>query len=75
MSSSSVKDSFVITSRQFGIHSCLQCVFHSLVHNVFLESIILFEIEGVRRVTESLEALEAQGAGEPLVEAETDEKE
>ena len=29
----------------------------------------------MRRVTEALEALEAQGAGEPLVEAETDEKE
>ncbi len=33
--------SFVI-SRQFGIHSCLQCAFQRLVHSAFLESIILF---------------------------------
>ncbi len=36
------EDSFVITSRQFGIHSCLQCAFQRLVHSVFLESIMLF---------------------------------
>jgi hypothetical protein len=36
------EDSFVITSRQFGIHSCLQCDFQSLVHSAFLESIMLF---------------------------------
>ena len=36
------EDSFVITSRQFGIHSCLQCAFQRLVHSAFLESIMLF---------------------------------
>ncbi len=36
------EDSFVITSRQFGIHSCLQCVFHRLLHSVCLEIIMLF---------------------------------
>ncbi len=36
------EDSFVFTSRQFGIHSCLQCVFHRLVHGPFLEIIMLF---------------------------------
>ncbi len=41
-SSSSGEDSFVITSRQFGIHSFLQSDFQRLVHSVFLESIILF---------------------------------
>ncbi len=30
-----------MTSRQFGIHSCLQCVFQSLVHGIFLEIIML----------------------------------
>ena len=35
------EDSFVITSRQFGIHSCLQCAFQLLVHSAFLESIML----------------------------------
>ena len=34
--------SLVITSRQFGIDSCLQCVFQCLVHGPFLESIMLF---------------------------------
>ncbi len=36
------EDSFVITSRQFGIHSCLQCAFQRLVHSAFLEIIMLF---------------------------------
>jgi hypothetical protein len=36
------EDSFVITSRLFGIHSCLQCAFQRLVHSSFLESIMLF---------------------------------
>jgi hypothetical protein len=36
------EDSFVITSRQFGIHSCLQCDFQRLVHGPFLEIIMLF---------------------------------
>jgi hypothetical protein len=36
------KDSFVITSRQFGIDSCLQGAFQRLVHSAFLESIMLF---------------------------------
>ena len=36
------EDSFVITSRQFGIDSCLQCAFQPLVHGPFLESIMLF---------------------------------
>ncbi len=36
------EDSFVITSRQFGIHSWLQCDFQRLVHGPFLEIIILF---------------------------------
>lgn len=38
------EDSFVITSRQFGIHSFLQSVFQCLVHSDFLESIMLFSI-------------------------------
>ncbi len=37
-----IESSFVITVRQFGIHSCLQCVFQRLVHSSVLESIILF---------------------------------
>ncbi len=36
------EDSFVITSQQFGIHSCLQCTFRRLVNSDFFESIILF---------------------------------
>jgi hypothetical protein len=40
--SSSVRDSFVITSQKFGIHSSLQCAFQRLVHSAFLESIMLF---------------------------------
>ncbi len=36
------EDSFVITCRQFGIHSCLQCAFQCLVHGPFLEIIMLF---------------------------------
>jgi hypothetical protein len=37
------EDSFVITSRQLGIDSCLQqCVLRSFVHSPFLESIMLF---------------------------------
>ena len=36
------EDSFVITSRQFGVGSCLQCAFQRLVHGPFLESIMLF---------------------------------
>ncbi len=36
------EDSFVITSRQYGIHSCLQCAFQRLVHSAFLESIMMF---------------------------------
>jgi hypothetical protein len=36
------EDSFVMTSRQFGIHSWLQFTFHRLVHGIFLEIIILF---------------------------------
>ena len=34
--------SFVITSRQFGVDTCLQCAFQRIVHGVFLESIMLF---------------------------------
>ena len=36
------EDSFVMTRRQFGIHSWLQCAFQRLVHGPFLEIIILF---------------------------------
>ncbi len=36
------EDSFVMTSRQFGIHSWLQCVFQRLAHGIFLEIIMLF---------------------------------
>ena len=36
------EDSFVITSRQFGIDWCLQCAFQGLVPSFFLESIMLF---------------------------------
>jgi hypothetical protein len=36
------EDSFVMTSRQFGIHSCRQFVSQRLVHGPFLEIIILF---------------------------------
>jgi hypothetical protein len=36
------EDSFVITSRQFGIDCCLQCFFQGLVPSFFLESIMLF---------------------------------
>ena len=36
------EDSFVITSRKFGIHSCLQCALQCLVHGPFLEIIMLF---------------------------------
>ncbi len=36
------EDSFVMTSRQFGIHSWLQCDFHRLVRGIFLEIIMLF---------------------------------
>ncbi len=32
------EDSFVITSRQFGIDCCLQCAFQGLVPSFFLDS-------------------------------------
>ena len=37
-----MEDSFGITSRQFGIHTCLQSAFQCLVHCLFPEIIMLF---------------------------------
>ena len=37
-----MEDSFGITSRQFGVQTCLQSAFQCLIHCLFLEIIMLF---------------------------------